>query len=249
MAGAIKGGKVKGLKALKASLKKGGNAGYLQRVPADSPLTVRFLTEPTEWIEFFEHYDDVRKFYPCTDDCPGCLEGETPSKRYLVNALDVAETKVIPLVLPKTLASSIMKKYDRFNTLLDRDYELSREGTGFDTEYDAIPEPVTPIKLSRFEPLDLMEVLEGQLGSDDDEDEDVKPVKRAAKKTTGTKRPVKPAPDDEDDEDDDEESGLDEFAKKPRTKTLVKKSLPAKKAVPAKKALPAKKPTKKLVRK
>lgn len=180
----VKGGKVKNLSALRSSLKKGGGSGYLTRIPADGSLTVRFLTEPDEWVEYHEHYDDVRKFYPCSDDCPGCLEGESPSKRYLANALDVTEGKVVPLVLPKSLASSILKKYDKYATLMDRDYELDRSGTGFETEYDATPEPPTKMNVSRYDLIDLMDVLEGQLDSssdddddDDDDDEDEAPAK------------------------------------------------------------------------
>lgn len=179
----IRGGKVKSIATLKSSMKKGGGAGYLSRVPADGTLTVRFLTEPTEWVTYFEHYDQVRKFYPCTDECPGCTEGERPSARYLANAVDVAETRVIPLVMPKSMAASILKKYDKYATLLDRDYELSRSGTGLDTEYDVTPEPPTKMNLDRFDSIDLMEILEGQLEMADSTDSDSVETKPEAKKS------------------------------------------------------------------
>lgn len=219
----IRGGKVKSISGLKSSLKKGGS-GYLMRVPADSAVTVRFLTEPVEWVTYFEHYDDVMKFYPCTDDCPGCTEGDKPSARYLTNALDVEESKVVPLVLAKTAAASVLKKYEKYGTLLDRDYEISRSGSGFDTEYDVTPESPAKMNLKRFELLDLMSLLEAQLemadvavddDADDDEEEvEAKPARRNAAKTAAKaprkKTTAKPAPVDEDDEDDEDDDTDDE---------------------------------------
>jgi hypothetical protein len=213
----IRGGKVKSIATLKSSMKKGGGGSqYLARVPADGTLTVRFLTEPTEWVTYFEHYDQVRKFYPCTDDCPGCTEGDRPSARYLSNALDVGETRVIPLVMPKSMAGSVLKKYEKYATLLDRDYELSRSGTGLDTEYDVTPEPPTKMNIDRFDLINLMEILEGQLemadnstSTSDDDDDDAPVAKTPAKKTAA--KPSKAAADDDDDDDSDEDDDdLDE---------------------------------------
>lgn len=218
----IRGGKVKSIATLKSSMKKGGGGSqYLTRVPADGTLTVRFLTEPTEWVTYFEHYDQVRKFYPCTDDCPGCTEGDRPSARYLSNALDVGESRVIPLVMPKSMAGSVLKKYEKYATLLDRDYELSRSGTGLDTEYDVTPEPPTKMNIDRFDLLDLMVILEGQLesadsasssSSDDDDDDDAPATKRARKdapKSVAAAITGAADDDDEDDEDEDDDSSDD----------------------------------------
>lgn len=207
----IRGGKVKSIATLKSSMKKGGGGGYLSRVPADGALTVRFLTEPDEWITYFEHYDSVRKFYPCTDDCPGCTEGDRPSARYLANAVDITETRVIPLVMPKSMAASVLKKYDKYATLLDRDYELSRTGTGLDTEYDVTPEPPTKMNLDRFDSIDLMELLEEQLEMADGAEsnsgnDDEKPRARKAAKSS----PKAEEPEDDDEDIDEDEIDEDE---------------------------------------
>jgi len=203
----IKGGAVKSMAGLKASLKKGGGSQYLSRVPADASITVRFLTEPEDWYGYYEHYDPVRKFYPCSDDCPGCTEGERPSGRYLSNALDVAEGKVIPLVLPKSMVSSLVKKHEKYGTMLDRDYELSRSGNGLDTEYDVTPEAPTKMNLTRYDLIDLEELLESQLemaesakdSSDDDDDDDDTPAPR---RNAGPSPRKSIAADDDDDDDD-----------------------------------------------
>lgn len=168
-------GEVKSIKALKRSLKRRSGSGqFLKRIPADG-LTVRFLTEPDRWFKFFEHYDESReddRYFPCTEDCPGCDEGISSSKRYLVNALDVEDNRVVPLVLPASLASNLLKKYDKFGTMMDRNYDLSKSGSGFDTEYDALYDGPTRIKTARYELLDLEAVLLAQLGVDDDDDDD-----------------------------------------------------------------------------
>ncbi len=188
MAGSIRGGKVKSIGSLKASLRKGGGNQYFTRVSEDG-LTVRFLTEPDEWVEFFEHYDDVRKFYPCTDDCEGCRDGSKPSKRYLTNAVDTTEGKVVPLLLAKSAASQVIKKFDRFNTILDRDYIIVREGTGFDTEYDVTPEAPSKMNLSRFELLDLWELLESQITGDDTDVADDEEAEEEEEEVDPTRRP------------------------------------------------------------
>ena len=208
----IRGGKVTSINSLRSSVKKGSGSGsFLSRIPADASLTVRFLTEPTEWIAYFEYYDaEQKRFFPSIE---GVQTQERPAARYLANALDVVESRVIPLVMPKSVAASLLKKYDKYATLLDRDYELSRSGAGLETEYDVTPEPPTKMNLDRYDLLDLMGLLESQLedvpvNSDDDEDEeDDKPVKKSvAKAAPKAKAPVEDDEDDEDDEDSDDES-------------------------------------------
>lgn len=225
---AIRGGKVKSIKALKSSLKKGSSGSYLERIKEEGFLA-RFLQEPEEWIEYFEYYDEADKaFYPEVDGVTLPTDSKSgervkPSKRYLANAINVNENKVVPLVLPKSVAGILLKRYEKYGTLLDRDYELSREGTGFDTEYDAVGEPPSRMNLSKYDPLDLIQVLESQLpGGDEDEDDDDeddtprrKPSKssKSSKSSTTSTRRSRPSPtdlskdpfDEDEDEDDDDE--------------------------------------------
>ena len=176
----IKGGKVKSVKALKSNLKKGGGEHYMKRVPSDDSITVRFLTEPEEWFEFLEYFSEEHKFFPAVEgmDPDFVADLNSPSKRWLSAAVDVSDNNVISLVLPKSLAQSLIKRYDKYKTIMDRDYELTREGSGFDTTYDAIPEVPTKMNLNRFTPPDLLEVLNAAIpaalggGGGDDEDDD-----------------------------------------------------------------------------
>jgi hypothetical protein len=122
--------------------------------------------------------------------------------------------------MPKSVAASLLKKYDKYATLLDRDYELSRSGAGLETEYDVTPEPPTKMNLDRYDLLDLMGLLESQLedvpvnSDDDDEDEeDDKPVKKSvAKAAPKAKAPVEE--DDEDEDSDSEELSRDDLEEK-----------------------------------
>lgn len=178
------------MKELKAQLKK-KSGSFIQYIPEDG-ITVRFMDEPDSWLNYYEHYvEDTKTYAPCTDDCEHCADGGKPTQRYLANAVDVSENKVIPIKMPVTLASQIVKMYEKYSTLIDRDYELQREGSGKEnTKYIALPESPRPMKLSRYEPLDLMSVLMSQLGDDeDDEDDDeveaAPPARRTRPSTAG----------------------------------------------------------------
>ncbi len=220
----IRASAIKSAADLKKRLKKGGGGGaYLTRIPADGSITVRFLSEPDgpTWVEYFEHFNDAKKFFPCSDDCDACREGDKPSKRFLTSAVDVQENKVAPLVVPASAMTSLNKKYEKYATLLDRDYEISRSGAGFDTEYEVTPEPPSKMNLARFDPLDLLSLLQSQLdGEEDEEDEDEAPnSKKGGKSRT---RPSPPRDDDDGILDDEEDEDDDDAP--PRRKIAVKKN-------------------------
>jgi hypothetical protein len=210
----VKGGPIGSINKLKAAVNRGAGGGLLHRVK-EGELRVRFLTEPNEWFNYFEHYDPVNKFYPCSDDCPGCDAGDNPSQRFLANVVDIESNKVIAVVLPKTLVEAILKRYQRRGTLIDRDYTLMREGTGReDTTYDVEAEEPTRMVLSRYKPLNLKALLEQQLSAgdeDDGDDEDEAPARRRKATAVRSRRPV---PDDDEDEDDDDEEPARPAARK-----------------------------------
>ena len=146
---------------LKQDEKDPNSASYLQRVKHDSTLTVRFLEEPTEWIQFFEYFDAKRDMF--LPQAVGVRTKQKPNMRYLVNALDVEEAKVIPLVLTKLTVDQLVRMYKKFSTILDRDYEITRSDTGFDTDYSVEQKDPVKLKLDKYTKLDLLEVLQSQL--------------------------------------------------------------------------------------
>lgn len=211
------GQKMGSLKTLKASLAKGGNNAWIKYIPKNGSMNVRFIEEPENWINYVEHYDTVlRKSFPCNGEqgCPGCQGDARKSSRYLANAVDVDNDRVIPLQMPKDLANRLVVRYERNGTLIDRDFELSRSGDGLDTVYDLDAGPADRKKIDKYQPLDLMKVLtdafDEVFGSNaDEDDEDVTPVVKSKPKPIKRSKAAKvldagPDVDDDGDEDDDE---------------------------------------------
>lgn len=187
------GGKIDSIKDFKKGLKKKAQGAYFWRVKADESLVVRFLTEPDEWITFFTYYDGSQ-FHIVTDETPSNVSKST---KYAANVVVVEEDKVVGLEMTKTLAQAVSKIYEKYGTLLDRDVELTREGSGKDdTVYSALPEDPVKMTLSKYEPLDLWDMLEKQIDGvdedddDDDEDDEDEAPRRPAKKTVA-KKPVR----------------------------------------------------------
>ena len=178
------------LDALKKSLERGSGGGntWLRRVPKDKTLTVRFLTEPEgNWVHFRETFSDGRS-RPVADG-EQLESGERASERWLANALDVDTDRVIPLVMPKTLARKLLLRYEKYGTIMDRDYELSRMGTGLDTEYDVEPDSKMARNLAKHELLDLLAVLEDAIN---DPGPEANKAKNPQKKLAPVAEPAKP---------------------------------------------------------
>lgn len=157
----LKAQKMGSMKALKESLKKGGSGGsatYIKNVPADG-ITVRFLTEPEEWFGYSEYWDGEAKTFVPMVEGEILPDGAKPSFRYLANAVDMETDRVIPLKLSKTAANSLILKYDKYDTITDRAYELQKHGEGLDTTYDVTPDAPAKMNLAKYDLLDLEQIL------------------------------------------------------------------------------------------
>jgi hypothetical protein len=97
------------------------------------------------------------------------------------------------------LAQKLDKRYDRFGTLTDRNWLLTRLGEGLDTDYDIESEGESKFASSKYTPLDLGEVLmksrSWALSEEDADDEDeAKPAPKATKSAPApAKAPAKKA--------------------------------------------------------
>lgn len=198
---------------VRRTIAKGSGGGALTRIKDKQELAVRFLGEPNTWVKYSEHYTQADGFFPCADDgtCPGCADGVKTSGKFLVNAVELSEKAVIALVLTVGTAEDLLVYYDKFNTLMDRVYEISRTGTSKnDTKYRVNYREARSADLSRFEPFDLLDLINSELPSsedivdEDDPDDDldgpakVSPTMRSmARKVAG-----RPAPADDLDDDD-----------------------------------------------
>lgn len=209
---AIAGGRIGTIKNLKKTLKSSGG-GPLSWIPKEG-ITVRFLTEPDDWFGFYEHYDEtIRSSYPCIEgDCPGCSTDQRRTFRYVANVLDVENDVVKALLIPKSLANRLTARYERNDTLIDRDYELFKTGEGLDTDYDLNPESPKKRALSKYELIDLGDALQqtwdaqwGETDEEDEDDEDETPRRRRRTATGTSKTRRRRKADDEDDEEDEDE--------------------------------------------
>jgi len=220
-------GKAGSVSKAKKQLKKGSGNRLISSVPAKSSIIVRFLTEPEEWFGYHEVYDEEQKeMYPLLSGMTEGHKGEKASFRYLANAViteseyDQDIGKVHALRLPKTLANQLILKYEKFGTLTDRDYDLTRSGEGFDTVYDATPESKSKFAFSKYEVKDLEDVLLKSYDAvwaetdedeeEEDEEEEVKPRKKAKKTAAKKKRPEPEEEEEDEDEDEEEEEPEDE---------------------------------------
>src|SRR5215471_17088568 len=133
------GQQVGSMKKLKEGLK--GGIGPIKFIPKNGNIMVRFLDEPNLWVKYFEVFDQVRNVgWPVPDDesAPGYPDADMrKTKRYLANVVDVTgdRDEVVALQLPTSLVNQLVIRYERYDTITDRDYELFRSGSGLDTDY------------------------------------------------------------------------------------------------------------------
>lgn len=203
------------------------------KLDEDDSITVRFLHEPYRidddhpgWYKYREHWTEEFGKFPCIgaqNDCPGCEESNTGSMRWLAAAVDTTDNKQVVVMLTQKLVQQLQLRYKKHGTIMDRDYELSRTGTGNTTNYVASPEAPVRRKL-RYDVPDLKAILLRDtreefrqfVGFEDGEAEKPRTSKKGA---TASKKPGRrPATvsrprrrvADEDDEDEDDEDDFDE---------------------------------------
>lgn len=170
--------KVGSISALRDYIKRSSGGGPLRHVPEEG-IMVRFLEEPDEWVIYKEGYDKERKKFFLADDDQTAGDGERISTRYLANALRIDDDSVIALKLPSTAVQALLARFDRHGTLMDRDYEIAREGKGLETQYLVTPEAPEARKLNKYELLDLEALLLEAMAEPSEEDD--KPKRRAVK--------------------------------------------------------------------
>lgn len=186
-------GRLGSAKAVKKSLKGGGQKN-IKTIPGENSITVRFLDDYPDFFGYYEHWMQDGPIPCTTDECDGC-DSDDPEEqkrqfRYLANVYVVDDQKVWALKMPKTLVEQLDQFYTKYKgTLLDRDYELSKQGSGqFNTKYFAAPDEKRKMDLSRFDKKkhNLGNVLAALVNDDDDlddeDDTDEEPPKKSKKK-------------------------------------------------------------------
>lgn len=204
-------------------MKGNRGSGALRRLKADETVKVRFLEEPGDWYKAFYHWLGTN-FLWCNKQksCPGCKTGDRAKMIVLANVViissddDKEAMKVVVMQMAPTLATTLFKFYEKRNTILDRDYDLTREGSGMnDTVYSADPDDPKRRNLSRFEDSihDVAEIIASEIGEDDESDnEEDEEEPRSSKKKSSRRRDDDDDYEDEDEDDDKEEEEQDDFS-------------------------------------
>lgn len=223
------------VKAARTALKGNRANGALRRLKPDETIKVRFLEEPDDWFEAQYHWIGGN-FVWCNQQrsCLGCKAGDRPKTTVLANAVifdsedDREHNKVVVMQMTPTLANTLLKFHEKRETLLDRDYDLTREGSGVnDTVYSADPDDPKTRKMSRFENdiHDIEAIISAEINSaGDDDEEDDEPRSTRRKSSTAKKSSRRSDDDDEyEDEDDDEEEEEEDERPRRSSRTVAKK--------------------------
>jgi hypothetical protein len=149
-------GTVQKLRQNLATASTSSNSRKILIVKEDEPVKVRMLQDPDEWMIFYEHYVPENKaFVPALDPDPLSTHPDEKvrrtSLRHMVNVLNLETMQVQLLKMNQDLTNRFMMRYNRYNTLTDRNYEILRTGSGLQTAYDVEADDAEPMDLTRFQ--------------------------------------------------------------------------------------------------
>lgn len=159
----------------------GGFIKYLK----DGNTTFRILQEPNEWIHYAEHFNPGGFAFPCNGepDCPGCtsnvekMKGTSPQVAF--NVQEGEYTNVYKI--PRRLADKFMLRFDRLNTLTDRDYTITKyKNSSNKTDYEVEGESPKPFDFKSVELRDIESLLQQAWDDSWGDSEKVAATKRKA---------------------------------------------------------------------
>lgn len=218
--------------------KSGGNKEKILYVKADSKVRVRFLQELDDGYEFTFHDSYAEGINAiCQEElgknCPLCGNEDLRTRSLYAWSVYNYDTKKVEVMLYAvnqcTPVQSLVNMSENYNTIMDRDYVLSKSGKGQSTTYTVIPQDKQKFRNTKASPytksailkiLDKAFPLSDEFKEDDDEDDDIdfveedldeedekesKPKKSSNKKASKKKKKVEEEIEDEDEDDEDEE--------------------------------------------
>jgi hypothetical protein len=216
------------------ALNKSQYGRWLSVSSTNSERQIRILDEPENWEFYDRHWPDGGEKHACMGDgCPSCAAGDQPYTDVVfmrVGLVDPDSGKITRIYLyepPKTVVKDLMKHYKRRGgTLTDRDYVISRTGSGRnDTRYTVIneaPKKRDPeIKKAEKDDVDIDVEFQGMWdrhvialnrAGDEDEDDPATTSDNAAMDLSDDEDEDEDDIDVEEDEDDDEEEEDDDDA-------------------------------------
>uniref|UniRef100_UPI0037DDB1E5 hypothetical protein n=1 Tax=Methanobrevibacter smithii TaxID=2173 RepID=UPI0037DDB1E5 len=218
--------------------KSGGNKEKILYVKADSKVRIRFLQELDDGYEFTFHDSYAEGINAiCQEElgknCPLCGNEDLRTRSLYAWSVYNYDTKKVEVMLYAvnqcTPVQSLVNMSENYNTIMDRDYVLSKSGKGQSTTYTVIPQDKQKFRNTKASPytksailkiLDKAYPLSDEFKEDDDEDDDIdfveedldeedekksKSKKSSNKKASKKKKEVEEEIDDEEDDEEDEE--------------------------------------------
>lgn len=213
--------------------KSGGNKEKILYVKADSKVRIRFLQELDDGYEFTFHDSYAEGINAiCQEElgknCPLCGNEDLRTRSLYAWSVYNYDTKKVEVMLYAvnqcTPVQSLVNMSENYNTIMDRDYVLSKSGKGQSTTYTVIPQDKQKFRNTKASPytksailkiLDKAFPLSDEFKEDDDEDDDIdfieedldeedeeesKPKKSSNKKASKKKKKVEEEIEDEEDE-------------------------------------------------
>lgn len=218
--------------------KSGGNKEKILYVKADSKVRIRFLQELDDGYEFTFHDSYAEGINAiCQEElgknCPLCGNEDLRTRSLYAWSVYNYDTKKVEVMLYAvnqcTPVQSLVNMSENYNTIMDRDYVLSKSGKGQSTTYTVIPQDKQKFRNTKASPytksailkiLDKAYPLSDEFKEDDDEDDDIdfveedldeedekksKSKKSSNNKVSKKKKEVEEEIDEEEDDEEDEE--------------------------------------------
>ena len=150
----------KSAKEAKEEPSRSGSGGDFMRYIKDGSQTFRIIQEQPDWIYYWEHYNPMGFSFPCNSepDCPGCTSDNEKmkkvSRRIAFNVLQGynGQDYVNVYKVGTMVSDKLENRIDRFGTITDRDYTVTRYKTSGDRyDFDVEGGVATPVDFSGYE--------------------------------------------------------------------------------------------------
>lgn len=217
------------LSKMKSEIKKSGaNKGKILYFKEGEKHRVRFLSDFEDGLEvkFHDSYA-LGVNVPCQEefgrDCEYCEEEDLRTRNmyfWSVYDYEAEEVKLIMFAVNNcTPVGALASLYESYGTLLDRDYEITKRGSGQSTQYSVVPLKERKFRNTKVKALSdeaILKIIDKAYPADNSEDvEEDEPKRRTkANKTKGKKDDFKKKmnePEDDTEEWDDEKEGKEDY--------------------------------------
>ena len=226
---------------IKNQIKKSGtNKGKIVYFKDGIKNRLRFLEELDDGLKipFHDSYQQGVNV-PCQElygrTCRYCGDDALRHRDLYAWSVYDYEAKETKIVLGAANSASpipaLVGMYDAYGTLMDRDYIITRNGTGTNTSYSVVPMDKVNFKDKKAKPFSeskVMELLDKAFPDEDAEDDDHPAKKKKGKDKPGKKVKEEEPEDDDEEEEDEDESEYEDMSAKELYKLCAKRKLKCK---------------------